>query len=267
MPELVSHISQAHIVHGHEGGRHDEVEYPLERHGNGHCSATNGIREYFSNQHPADGAPAEHERSTVDHDADNSQHGRKPCHNVAKSHSESTYRHAYGAGDEERLASPFLDRKDSQQREQNIDDTHNDGLNHRVAHSHRLEDTRCEIEYGVDTYRLLEYAQHDTDKDNHPAISEKPFRLFLCRGFDLRQNNLCLSQAVDTAQHLECLIILAAHGKIAWRFGNKQHEQRKDSCRNSLTDKHQTPSCLCGPCCRFGIQNLVDSFNGLYHRI
>ena len=107
--------------------------------------------------------------------------------------------HADRPRDEQRFTSPFLDCKDSQQREQNIDDTHDDGLNHRVAHSHRFEDTRCEIEYGVDTYRLLEYTQHDTDKDNHPAISEKLFRLFLCRGFDLRQNNLCLSQAVDTA--------------------------------------------------------------------
>ena len=199
MPELVSHISQTHIVHRYEGGRYNEIEYPLEGYGNGYCSATDGIREDFSNQYPADGAPAEHERSTVDHDADNSQHGRKPCHNVAKSYSESTYRHADRPRDEQRFTSPFLYCKDSQQREQNIDDTHDDGLNHRVAHSHRFEDTRCEIEYGVDTYRLLEYTQHDTDKDNHPAISEKLFRLFLCRGFDLRQNNLCLSQAVDTA--------------------------------------------------------------------
>ena len=75
--ELVTHLAQTHVVHGQEGGGDDEVEYPLESYGYGHSCTTDGVGEDFGNQHPADGSPAEHERSTVDHDAEHGHQRRK----------------------------------------------------------------------------------------------------------------------------------------------------------------------------------------------
>ena len=49
-----------HIVQRQEGRRNDEVEDPLEGHGDGYAGAANRVRENLGDEHPADRAPAEH---------------------------------------------------------------------------------------------------------------------------------------------------------------------------------------------------------------
>ncbi len=58
---------------------------------------------------------------------------------------------------------------------EDIDNAHEHGLHHRIGHAHRLEYARSEIKHGIDADSLLEYAQHDTDKDNHPAVGKESF--------------------------------------------------------------------------------------------
>ena len=56
MSEVVT-FSEMHIEHGHEGRTDNEVENPLESHGDSHCSPTACIGEYLGNEQPADGSP------------------------------------------------------------------------------------------------------------------------------------------------------------------------------------------------------------------
>ena len=149
--ELISHFPEAHVVHRQESRRNNEVENPLECHRNSYCSATDGIREDFGNQYPADRSPTEHKRSAVNHNADNGDYRRKSCDDVTKRHTECSYGHTDGTGNKQRLASPFLNRKYGQQGKQDIHDTHEHCLHHRISHPHCIEYTRGKIQYGIDT--------------------------------------------------------------------------------------------------------------------
>ena len=71
----ILHRAEAHVVERKEGRRDDEVEYPLESHRYGYCRTTDGVREDLRDEYPADRPPAEHERGTVDHYADD-RHNR-----------------------------------------------------------------------------------------------------------------------------------------------------------------------------------------------
>ena len=58
--EFVAHIAYAHVIHGNESRRYDEVEYPLECNGNGNGGSTYGVGEDFGDKHPAYWSPREH---------------------------------------------------------------------------------------------------------------------------------------------------------------------------------------------------------------
>ena len=59
-------LGDVHVEHRHEGGGDDEVEDPLEGHGHGDCLTTDGVGEYLGDEHPADGAPREHEACRIE---------------------------------------------------------------------------------------------------------------------------------------------------------------------------------------------------------
>ena len=96
---------------------------------------------------------------------------------------------------------------------------------HGVAHTHAFENTRRKIKYRVDTYGLLEHAEHDADEDDHPAVSKQFFGFFVSSGFDVGQNDFGLSYSVDTAQNRERFFVTTGHCQITGRFGNEQYEQ------------------------------------------
>ncbi len=51
--ELISHAGERHVVHRYEGRRYDEVEDPLECHGDGHRLRAYGVREDLGDKYPA----------------------------------------------------------------------------------------------------------------------------------------------------------------------------------------------------------------------
>ena len=257
MAELVAHRSHLYVVHRHEGGRYDEVEYPLEGNSQGYCRTADGVGEYLGYQYPADGPPTEHERGAVKHDAHHRYQGGKPCYHVAQRYTEGSDSHPDRTGNEQRLAPPPFYREHGQQREQDVDDTHDDGLHHRIAHTHAFKNTRGEIEHGVDTHRLLEHTQHDADEDNHPAVGKERFGLLVRRSLDIGQDRACLRLSVDAAQHRQGFVITPAEGQVTRRFGNQQHQQGKQPGRYGLADKHQSPAGLDSPGSLAGIQYLV----------
>lgn len=108
--ELLAHVAGRHVIHGYEGRRYDEVEYPLEGYGYGYGRTTYGVGEDFGDEYPADGSPREHERGRVDHDADYRHDGRQG-HEVAQGYHQGGGGHTYGAGDKQRLAAQLLDRE------------------------------------------------------------------------------------------------------------------------------------------------------------
>ncbi len=265
--EAVAHAARAHVVHRQEGGRDDEVEYPLERHRHGHRRPADGVGEYLGNEYPADGSPAEHEGSAVHHDAHHRHNSRHAGHHVADGHPEGAYRHARRAAYQQGLAPQLFHRKHRQEGKQQVHDAHEDGLHHRVAHAHRLKDARGEVEHGIDAHRLLEHAQHDAHEDNHPAVSEQPLGLLLGRRLDVGKYALGGAHAVDARQHVQRLVVLPVHGQVAGRLGHQQHQQGKDHRRHHRAEEHQPPARLDGPGGGLGIQNLVHPFHGLDDRI
>ena len=84
--------AEFHVEHRHEGGTYNPIENPLECHGYGHSGTTDGVGEYLSYEHPADGTPTEHEAGTVDHDAQHRYHAHRL---IAKGecHTEGSYSH------------------------------------------------------------------------------------------------------------------------------------------------------------------------------
>ena len=198
MAEAVAHAEGLHIVHRHECRRHDEVEDPLESYCDSHGCTTDGVGEDLRDEYPADGAPGEHERCRVDHDADH-RHERMELEEVDGSHTEGADSHADRTGDEQRLAAPLLYGEHGHEGERDVDDTHDDGLYHRVAHMHRVEDTRSEVEHCVDTHGLLEYGEHDAHEDDHDAEGEELLALYLDGSLDLGESLACLGEAVTSA--------------------------------------------------------------------
>ena len=240
MAEVVA-LGEVHIEHRHEGAADDEVEDPLEGHGDGYGSATDGVGEDLSDEHPADGAPREHERGGIDHDRGGSD---KLQARTAKreSHAKGSESHAKGTPDEQRLAAPLLDGEYGHEREEDVDDAHEDGEHHRVVHAHVAEDARSIIEHGIDAHSLLEHREHDTHEDAEPAVSEKPLGLHGDSVLDVVENLLSLAAAVNLGEDAQGLLVLAHHDEVARCLRHKADEQREETGRDGLASEHIAPA-------------------------
>lgn len=230
-----------HVEHGHERGAYNPVENPLEGNGNGHGGAADGVREYFGDEHPAYRSPRHHERRAVNHNANHRNHGKLHVAEC-KRNAERSYGHAYRAGDEQRLASPFLDGEYGDEREQNVYHAHYDCLHHRVFHAHVAEDARRVIEYGVDAYGLLEHAKHDADKDYQHAVCEYAFGLFGNGVLYLIENLLSLCRAVDFLQHAEGLAVASGHYEIARRLWHEAYQYGEQAGGYGFAAEHVAPA-------------------------
>ena len=140
-----AHRTDAHVVQRHEGGGNDEVEDPLESDGDRCCLASDSVREDLGNENPADRSPAEHECGAVDKDTYYRNNRRTSCDDIAECHAERSDSHQGRTPDKQRLAPELLDSEYCKKGERNIDDAHEYGVHHRVAHAHRLENTRRKV--------------------------------------------------------------------------------------------------------------------------
>ena len=154
MAEVVT-LAQVHVEHGDKGRGDNEVEDPLKRHGNGCGLTTDGVGEEFGHVDPADGAPREHKAGRIDHDGEH-RDGAQGCVAKGQGHAESANGHADGTADEQRFAPEALHREHSDERETDVDHAHDDGLHHRIVHTHVGKDTRRVVEHGVDARQSAE---------------------------------------------------------------------------------------------------------------
>ena len=112
-----------------EGGRYQEVRDSLRRHGDGYGLRANRVGENLRDEHPADGAPRHHERGGVEDDEDE----RRKADGVGeRQHGEGQHanHHARRANHQQRLAPHLVDREDGHHREDDVDHTHDDRLEH-----------------------------------------------------------------------------------------------------------------------------------------
>ena len=262
MTEIIAR-SKVHIKHRNEGRADDEVEYPLESYGNSHSSTTDGIREKLGNKHPGNRSPGEHKAGTINHDA---QHGNRTQRFISKGqgYAQGSYCHADGTEDKQWLAAQLLYRKDSNQRKRDIHNTHDNGLNHRIAHTHILEDTRRIIEYRIDTHSLLEYRKHHAHKDTHKSVREELLGLHGHRILDIVDNLTCLLRTIDLGKHAVCLLILSDHHEITRSLRYEADQEGEQSCRNHLATKHISPARLDGP---LRIHHIGDGTRSIIDRI
>ena len=251
-----------HVEHGHKRRAYNPVEYPLERHGDGHGLAAYGVWEYLGNEHPAYRAPRHHERCAVDHDAHHAHHAHRGIAE-GEGHAKCSHGHAYAAGDEQRPAAPLLDGEDGHEGEQDVDNAHHDGVDHGVGHAHVAEDARSIVQHGVDAYGLLEHAEHDADEDYHDAVCEQSLGLLGDGGLYLVQNLAAHGGSVDALQYGQGLVVAPGHDKVARSLRHEAYQQREQPCRHGLAAEHVAPSRRYGPCGLVGVEHL----HGLNHRV
>ena len=161
---------------------------------------------------------------------------------------EGTECHAQWTEDEEGFASPLLDGEDSNEGEEDVDDTHEDGDHHRVVHAHVAEDARSIVEHGIDA-DLLEDAEHDADEDTHGTIGHEAFGLLNERLLDGLEDELCTLATIDACQYFECVLVLADSDEVTRWLRHEADEQCEESCGDSLGTEHVTPTGGNGPLC------------------
>ena len=262
MPE-VRVTSCLHVEHRYKRCAYNPIENPLEGNGYGHRRTTNSVGEDLGDEHPADGSPRHHERSTVDHDAKH-RHHLQPCLPEREGHTESTNGHAYRTSYQQGLASPLLHGQDCHKGKEDIDHTHDDGLHHRVLHAHITKDARRIIEHGIDTYRLLEDAEHDTHENDQHAVGEDLLRFFRNGILDIVQDISAFRLPIDFTQHSQCLGVLPGHDEITRSLGHKAYQYGKQACRYSPAAEHIAPTGLYGPrvtARSHGVDALADGLN------
>ena len=239
-------LSEVHVEHGHERRRDDEVEDPLEGHGDGHGSATDGVGEDLGDEHPADGAPREHERGAVDHDREH-RHHLEAGMTEGEGDAQCADAHADGAADEEGLAAQLLDGEDGDEGEEDVDHAHDDRVDHRVGHAHVAEDAGRVVEHGVDADGLLEDAEHDAHEDAEVAVGEEALGADGDGLLDVLQDLPGFLRAVDLGKDAEGLLVSAHHDEIARRLRDEADEQGEESCGDGLRSEHIAPAGLDGP--------------------
>ena len=235
-----------HIEHGHEARTDDEIEYPLESHGDSHSGTTDGVGEYLGYKHPTDGTPREHEARTVDHDGSGCDH-LKARSAERDGHAEGSESHAHGTADEEGLAPEPLDGEHGHKGEEYVNNTHEDGEYHLVVHAHILEDARSVVEHGIDAHSLLEHAEHDAHEDAEEPVGEKPFGLHGDGVLDILQYLPGLLCAVDAGENAKSAVVAARHHKIAGSLGHKADEHCEESGGHTLGPEHVAPAGGDGP--------------------
>ena len=245
MAEVVSR-REMHVEHGHEAGADDEIEYPLECHGDGHGRATDSVGEYLGDKHPCDRTPAEHEARAVDHDGDGRYHFHARL-SESDGHAERAYGHTDAAAYQKWLAAKFLYIEDGHQREEDVDDTHHHGEHHLVVHAHVLEDAGSVVEHGVDTYRLLEYGEHDAHEDTHETIGEELLGLHRDGVLDFGENLLRGLRAIDAREHVHGAVVPAYHYQVARSLRHEADEDGEEQGGYALRAKHISPACGNGP--------------------
>jgi beta-glucosidase len=265
MTEVVA-LRQVHVEHRHERGAYNPVEYPLKGHGYSNSLATDRIREYLGDKNPAYRSPAEHERGTVYH---NARHGDEAQSWIAERYgnTERADCHANTTPDEQRFATPFLYCEHGNERERDVHDAHNDGLDHRVLHTHILEYAWRIIQNGIDTHGLLEHAEHDTHENTDVPVSEHLLCLCGDRILDVGQNIIGNRDTVDACEDMLRLVILAYHHEITRSLRYKADEDGEECCRNSLTTKHVTPADGSGPCGCIRIHNMINAIHDIDDRV
>ena len=178
-------------------------------------------------------------------------------------HTEGAKSHAERTADKQRFAPQFLNREHCHQRERDINDTHEYRQNHRIVHAHVTKDTRCVIEHSIDTYSLLEHAEHDTHKDTKCTIGHQFLGLHHHRVLDILQDLGSLGRTVDLREDTQRLLILANAHKVTRCLRNETDQQGKKSSGYSLTTEHIAPTCgHCPLCSRIdGCQSLTHLLN------
>ena len=245
MAEVVAGL-QVHVEHRHEGGGDDEVEDPLEGYGNGHGSAADGVGEDLGDEHPADGAPREHEGGGIDHDAEHSD-DLEASLAEGGGYAEGSECHAERAPDEERLAAPALYGEHGDEGEEDVDDAHDDGVDHGVGHAHIAEDAGGIVEHGVDAYGLLEDAEHDADEDAEVAVGEEALGAHGDGLLDVGEDLCCARAAIDALEDAEGAVVATYHDEVARRLGHEADEQGEEACGHSFGTEHIAPAGLDGP--------------------
>jgi hypothetical protein len=175
--------------------------------------------------------------------------------------------HANTTPDEQRFATPFLYCEHGNERERDVHDAHNDGLDHRVLHTHILEYAWRIIQNGIDTHGLLEHAEHDTHENTDVPVSEHLLCLCGDRILDVGQNIIGNRDTVDACEDMLRLVILAYHHEITRSLRYKADEDGEECCRNSLTTKHVTPADGSGPCGCIRIHNMINAIHDIDDRV
>ena len=216
-------VLHLHIEHRYERRGHDEIEYPLESHGDGNSPTADSVGEYLSNQHPTDGTPREHKRRSVHHDADHRQHFQ-PLMPECEGNTEGSDGHAKASADEKRLASELLDSEYGHQRKEDVHHTHHHGVHHRVRHAHISKDAWGIIQHRVDANNLLEDGEHHADEDAKVAVGEEFLSLHGDCRLDVREDQACLVGTIDAREDAQRPVVLADADEVARRLGHETDE-------------------------------------------